>query len=147
MHSTSVRVIKLTACNAQVRTSDLRMFSIVEPAYTTCNSCAEVSLTIIHSTDLIIVLKSSLCGAIGQRVRLLTERLVVQAHPGTFVLSIPTGVVLSFKHSIFCFHILPRVFMVITILKNVLNRKKCTYPRQYLSSQLHDSGDKTLTFS
>ena len=27
---------------------------------------------------------TSLCGAIGQRVRLLTERLVVQAHPGTF---------------------------------------------------------------
>lgn len=25
----------------------------------------------------------SLCGAIGERVRLLTERLVVQAHPGT----------------------------------------------------------------
>ncbi|KAM7246519.1 hypothetical protein CapIbe_002817, partial [Capra ibex] len=24
-----------------------------------------------------------LCGAIGERVRLLTERLVVRAHPGT----------------------------------------------------------------
>ena len=29
---------------------------------------------------------SSLRGAIGQRVRLLTERLVVQTHPGTFLL-------------------------------------------------------------
>lgn len=27
--------------------------------------------------------EACLCGAIGQRARLLTERLVVQAHPGT----------------------------------------------------------------
>ena len=42
-----------------------------------------VQMVVIESKQKPDLTAVSLCGAIGQRVRLLTERLVVQAHPGT----------------------------------------------------------------
>ena len=44
---------------------------------------------IIYCTKFVI--SHRLCGAIGQRVRLLIERLVVRAHPGTFLFIFQSG--------------------------------------------------------
>lgn len=58
-----------------------------ECAFAIVGPCCFVEVVRFYSLS-VYNKEQGLCGAIGQRVRLLTERMVVRAHPGTAVFGI-----------------------------------------------------------